>query len=69
MRVELINPVNKRKVRASFMIGNEKVKPILSSNLCHKLNLTRFNRDQFDSTVSAAECNDLKNKPWKTPEN
>ena len=42
------------------MIVNEKVRPILTCNLCQKRNLIRFNLDQFDSTVSAAECNDLK---------
>ena len=59
-RVELINPVNKIKVIASVMVVNEKVQPILSCNLCQKLNLIWFSLDQFDSTVSAAECNDLK---------
>ena len=39
MRVELINPVNKRKVIASVMVVNEKVQPILSCNLSQKLNL------------------------------
>ena len=29
-------------------------------DLCQKLNLIRFNLDQFDSTVLAEECNDLK---------
>ena len=42
------------------MVVNEKVQPILNCNLCQKLNLIRFNIDQFDSTVSAAKCNDLK---------
>ena len=60
MSVELINPVNRRKVTASVMVVNEKVQPILSCSLCQKLNLIRFNLDQFDSTVSAVECNDLK---------
>lgn len=60
MRVELINPVNRRKVTASVMVVNEKVQPILSCSLCQKLNLIRFNLDQFDSTVSAVECNVLK---------
>ena len=65
MRVELINPVNKRKVIASVMVMNEKVQPILSRNLCQKLNLIRFNQDRFDSTFSAAECNDLKKQALK----
>ena len=56
MRVELINPVNRRKVTASVMVVNEKVQPILSCSLCQKLNLIRFNLDQFDSTVPAVEC-------------
>ena len=60
MRVELINPVNRRKVTASVMVVNETVQPILSCSLCQKLNLIRFNLDQFDSTVSAVECDDLK---------
>ena len=30
MRLELINPVNKRKVMAPVMVVNEKVQPILS---------------------------------------
>ena len=47
------------------MIMNEKVQPILSCNLCQKLNLIRFNLDQFDLTVSAAECNDLKEQALK----
>ena len=34
MRVELINPVNKRKMIASVMVVNEKVQPILSCNFC-----------------------------------
>ena len=42
------------------MFVNEKVLPILSCSLCQKLNIIRFNLDRFDSTVSAAECNDLK---------
>ena len=63
--VELINPVNKIKVIASVMIMNEKVQPILSCNLCQKLNLMQFNLDQFDSTVSAGEFNDLKEQTLK----
>ena len=54
MRVELINPVNRRKVTASVMVVNEKVLPILSCSLCQKLNFIRFNLEQFDSTIS--EC-------------
>ena len=65
MRVELINPVNRRKVTASVMVVNEKVQPILSCSLCQKLNLIRFNLDQFDSTVSAVECDDLKEQTLK----
>ena len=65
MRVELINPVNRRKVTASVMVVNEKVQPILSCSLCQKLNLIRFNLDQFDSTVSAVECDDLKEQALK----
>lgn len=65
MRVELINPVNRRKVTASVMVVNEKVQPILSCSLCQKLNLIRFNLDQFDSTVSAVECNVLKEQALK----
>ena len=65
MKVDLINPVNKRSVIASVILGNEKVQPILSCNLCQKLNLIRFNLDQFDSTISAAECNDLKEQALK----
>ena len=65
MRVEFINPVNKRKVITSFMVINEKVQLILSCNLCQKLNLIWFNLDQFDSTVSAVECNDLKEQALK----
>ena len=65
LRVELINPVNKRKVIASVMVMNEKVQLILSCNLCQKLNLIWFNLDQFDLTVSAAECNDLKEQALK----
>ena len=65
MRLELINPVNKRKVIASLMVVNEKVEPILSCNLCQKLNLIGFNLDQFDLTISAAECNDLKEQALK----
>ena len=65
MRLELIIPVNKRKVIASVMAVNEKVQPILSCNLGQKLNLKRFNLDQFDSTVLAAECNDLKEQALK----
>ena len=34
MRVELINPVNRRKVTASIMVVNEKVQPILSCSIC-----------------------------------
>ena len=47
------------------MAVNEKVQPILSCNLCQKLNLIRFNLDQFDSTVSAVECDDLKEQALK----
>ena len=47
------------------MVVNEKIQPILSCNLCQKLNLIRFNLDQFVSTVSNAECNDLKERPQK----
>ena len=61
-RLELINPVNKRKVIDSVMVVNEKGQPILSCNPYQKLNAKLFNRNQFDSTISAAECNDLKNK-------
>ena len=39
--------------------------PILSCSLCQKLNLIRFNLDQFDSTVSAVECDDLKEQALK----
>ena len=60
MRVELINPVNRRKVTASVMVVNEKIQPILSCSLCQKLNLIRFNLNQFVPTVSAVECDDLK---------
>ena len=60
MRLELINPVNKRKMIASIM-----VQPILSCRLYQKLNLIQYNRDQFDSTVSAAECIDLKEQALK----
>ena len=65
MRVELIYPANKRKVIASVMVVNEKVQSILSCNLCQKLNLIRFNLDQFDSIVSAVEYNDLKEQALK----
>ena len=65
MRVELNNLVNRRKVTASVMVVNEKVQPILSCSLCQKLNLIRFNLDQFDSTVSAVECDDLKEQALK----
>ena len=65
IKVELINPVNKRKVIASVMVMNEKVQPILNCNLCQKLNLIRFNLDWLDLTVSAAECNDLKEQALK----
>ena len=65
MRVELINPVKKRKVIVSVIVINEKVQPILSCSLCQKLNLIRFSIDQFDSTVSAAECYDLKEQTLK----
>ena len=65
MRVELVNPVNRRKVTASVMVVNEKLQPILSCSLCQKLNLIRFNLDQFDSTVSAVECDDLKEQALK----
>ena len=65
MRVEIINPVNRRKVTASVMVLNEKVQPILSCSLCQKLNLIQFNLDQFDSTVSAVECDDLKEQALK----
>ena len=65
MRLELIYPANKKKVIASAMVVNEKVQPILSCNLWQKLNLIRFNLDQFASTVSAAECNDLKEQALK----
>ena len=58
MRVELINRVNRRKVTASVMVVNEKVQPILSCSLFQKL-------DQFDSTVSAVECDDLKEQALK----
>ena len=64
MRVELINPVNRRKVTASVMVVNEKVQPILSCSLCQKL-IIRFNLDQFDLTVSAVECDDLKEQALK----
>ena len=47
------------------MVMNEKVQPILSCSLCQKLNLIRFNLDQFDSTVSAVECDDLKEQAMK----
>ena len=47
------------------MVVNEKVQPILSCNLCQKVNLIRFNLHQFDSTVSATECNDLKEQTLK----
>ena len=47
------------------MVMNEKVQPILSCNLCQKLNLIRFNLDRFELTVSAAECNDLKEQALK----
>ena len=50
---------------ASVVVVNEKVQPILSCNLCQKLYLIRFNVDQFDSTVSAAECNDIKEQALK----
>ena len=65
MRVELINPVKKRKVIVSVIVINEKVQPILSCSLCQKLNLIRFSIDQFDSTASAAECYDLKEQALK----
>ena len=42
------------------MVVNEKVQPFLICNFCQKLNLIQFNLVPFDSTVSAAECNDLK---------
>ena len=64
MRVEL-NPVNRRKVTASVMVVNEKVQPILSCSLCQKLNLIRFNLDQFDTRVSAVECDDPKEQALK----
>ena len=47
------------------MVVNEKVQPILSCNLCQKLNLIWFNLNQFDLTVSAAKCNDLKEQALK----
>ena len=47
------------------MVVNEKIQPILSCNLCQKLNLIWFNLDQFDLTVSAAECNELKEQALK----
>ena len=47
------------------LIVNEKVQPILSCTRCQKLNLIRFNLDQFDSTVSAVECDDLKEQVLK----
>ena len=65
MRVELINPFNRRKVTASVMVVNEKVQPISSCSLCQKLNLIQFNLDQFYSTVSAVECDDLKEQALK----
>ena len=47
------------------MVVNEKVQPILSCNLCRKLNLIRFNLDQFESAASAAKNNDLKEQALK----
>ena len=47
------------------MVVNEKVQPILSCSLCQMLNLIRFNLDQFDSTVSAVESDDLKEQALK----
>ena len=47
------------------MVMNEKVQLILSCNLCQKLNLIRFYHDRFELTVSAAECNDLKEQALK----
>ena len=49
----------------SVVVVNEKVQPILSCNLCQKLDLVQFNLDQFDLTISAAECNDLKEQALK----
>ena len=65
MRVELIKPVNKRKIISSVMVVNGKVQPILNSNICQKVHLIRFSLKQFDSTISAAECNDLKEQALK----
>ena len=65
VRVELINPVNRRKVTASVMVVNEKVQPIFSCSFCQKLNLIRFNLDQFDSSISAVECDELKEQALK----
>ena len=47
------------------MVMNEKVQRILSCNRCQKIHLLRFNLSPFDSTVSAAECNDLKEQSLK----
>ena len=65
MRVELINLVNKRKLIISVIVVEWKGTTNFKLHFCQKLNLIRFNLDLFNSTVSAAECNDLKEQALK----